>query len=65
MRDRQEGILVPLRDMEAAARALVELAGDADLRARLGRAAQARFQERFTEAEVRRRVGSVYAAFRL
>ena len=64
VRDRQEGILVPLRDMEAAARALVELAGDADLRARLGRAAHARFAERFTEAEVRRRVSSVYAAFR-
>jgi glycosyltransferase involved in cell wall biosynthesis len=65
VRDHQEGILVPLRDIEAAARALVELAGDADLRARLGRAAHARFAERFTEAEVRRRVGSVYAAFRL
>ena len=60
-----EGILVPLRDTEAAARALVELAGDADLRARLGRAAHARFQERFTEAEVRRAVGSVYAGFGL
>jgi glycosyltransferase involved in cell wall biosynthesis len=65
VRDRQEGILVPLRDVEAAARALVELAGDADLRARLGRAALARFAERFTEAEVRRRVSSVYAGFGL
>lgn len=65
VRDRQEGILVPPHDVEAAARALVELAGDADLRARLGRAAHARFEERFTEAEVRRRVGSVYASFRL
>src|SRR3954463_15758623 len=65
VRDHQEGILVPLRDTEAAARGLVELTGDADLRARLGRAAHARFAERFTEAEVRRRVGSVYAAFRL
>ena len=65
VRDRQEGILVPLRDVEAAARALVELAADADLRKRLGRAARTRFMERFTEAEVRRRVSSVYAAFRL
>ncbi len=65
VRDRQEGILVPLRDVEAAARALVELAGNADLRARLGRAAHARFAERFTEAEVRRRVSSVYAGFGL
>jgi glycosyltransferase involved in cell wall biosynthesis len=65
VRDRQEGILVPLRDVEAAARALVELAGNADLRAQLGRAAHARFAERFTEAEVRRRVSSVYAGFGL
>ena len=58
VRDRQEGMLVPLRDMEAAARALVELAGDADLRARLGRrGARARFEARFTEAEVRRAGG--------
>jgi glycosyltransferase involved in cell wall biosynthesis len=49
VRDGHEGILVPLRDTEAAARALVELSRDADLRARLGRAAHARFQERFTE----------------
>jgi glycosyltransferase involved in cell wall biosynthesis len=60
VRDRREGILVPLRDVEAAARALVELAWDADLRARLGQAAHARFQERFTADEVRRAVASVY-----
>lgn len=65
VRDGREGTLVPLRDVEAAARALVELANDADLRAGLGRAAHARFLERFTEAEVRRRVSSVYAEFRL
>ena len=53
VRDRREGMLVPLRDSEAAARALVELANDADLRARLGAAARARFLERFTEAAVR------------
>lgn len=63
--DRREGILVPLRDIEAAAHSLVELSRDADLRARLGRAAHARFQERFTEAAVRQAVGTVYAAFRL
>ena len=45
--------------------ALVELAGNPDLRAQLGRAARIRFEERFTEAEVRRRVGSVYAGFGL
>jgi len=65
VRDRQEGMLVPLRDAEAAARALVELASDPDLRTRLGRAAHARFRERFTEAEVRRAVGTVYASFGL
>src|SRR5947209_2720355 len=65
VRDHQEGILVSLRDIEAATRALVELAGDAGLRVRLGRAGHARFIERFTEAEVCRRVGSVYAAFGL
>ena len=55
VRDREEGILVPLRDTEAAARALVELANDADLRARLGAAAHARAAESFTEAEVRQK----------
>jgi glycosyltransferase involved in cell wall biosynthesis len=65
VRDGREGILVALRDTKAAARALVELAGDKDLRARLGRAAHARFTERFTEAIVRRTVREVYAAFRL
>jgi glycosyltransferase involved in cell wall biosynthesis len=63
VRDHQEGILVPLRDVEAAARALVELADNADLRARLGQSAHARFAERFTEDEVRRRVGVVYTGF--
>jgi glycosyltransferase involved in cell wall biosynthesis len=65
VRDGQEGILVPLRDTEAAARALVALSRDADLRARLGQAAHARFQERFTEAEVRRAVASVYSGFQV
>ena len=65
VRDRREGILVPLRDTEAAARALVELSRDADLRTRLGQAAHARFQERFTEAEVRRAIASVYFDFQV
>jgi glycosyltransferase involved in cell wall biosynthesis len=43
----------------------VELGGNPDLRAQLGRAARRRFEERFTEAEVRRRVASVYASFGL
>jgi len=65
VRDRHEGILVPLRDTEAAARALAELAEDADLRLRLGNAAHARFTALFTEAAVRHAVGTVYAGFGL
>ena len=65
VRDRREGILVPLRDTEAAARALVELAGDPDLRAQLGAAAHARFAAVFTEAAVRAAVTTVYSGFRL
>ncbi len=65
VRDRHEGILVPLRDTQAAARALAELAEDADLRARLGSAAHARFAALFTEAAVRHAVGTVYAGFGL
>ena len=65
VRDRHEGILVPLRDTEAAARALVELADDAELRVRLGNAAHARFAALFTEAAVRHAVGTVYAGFGL
>jgi len=65
VRDRCEGILVPLRDTQAAARALAELAEDADLRARLGKAAHARFTALFTEAAVRHAVGTVYAGFGL
>jgi glycosyltransferase involved in cell wall biosynthesis len=60
VRDGQEGFLVPVGDIEAAARALVALAGDADLRARLGAAANARFHERLTEAAITRAVGRVY-----
>ena len=60
VRDGQEGILVPPRDIEAAARALVRLAGDAALRARMGAAANARFRERYTEAAVQRAVVGVY-----
>jgi glycosyltransferase involved in cell wall biosynthesis len=63
VRDRHEGILVPLRDTEAAARALAELAEDPELRARLGNAAHARFAALFTEAAVRHAVGTVYAGF--
>ena len=59
---RQEGLLVPPRDVEAAARALAELAGDPALRQRLGMAASARVKEAFTEAAIRQAVGRLYRA---
>ena len=61
--DGVEGFVVAPRDVEAAAQALVRLAGDAALRARLGSAAHARFEERFTEEAVRRTVTNLYASF--
>jgi glycosyltransferase involved in cell wall biosynthesis len=64
VRDGVEGLLVPLGDLDAAARALVRLAGDAALRARLGAAAHARFVERFTEAAVIRTMTGLYAELR-
>lgn len=48
-----EGLLTPLGDLEATARALVQLAGDPVLRQRLGIAARARFFERFTTTAVK------------
>jgi glycosyltransferase involved in cell wall biosynthesis len=65
VRDRREGMLVPVRDSDAAAHALVELSRDAAVRARFGEAARARFLERFTEDAVRRAVASLYASFHL
>src|SRR5580698_2013654 len=53
VRDGQEGILVPRGDSEATAQALVKLAADPTLRARMGVAAYARFRERFTADAVR------------
>ena len=60
VRHRQEGLLVPPRDVDAAARALVELAGDPALRQRLGLAASERVKEAFTEEAIRRSVGRLY-----
>jgi glycosyltransferase involved in cell wall biosynthesis len=60
VRDGKEGFLIPPRDVDAAARALVTLAKDAGLRARLGAAANARFCQRFTEQAVTRVVGDLY-----
>jgi len=62
VRHRQEGLLVPLRDVDAAARALTELAGDPALRQRLGMAASARVKEAFTEDAIKQAVGGLYRA---
>ena len=60
VRDGIEGFLVPPGDVEAAAQALVRLANDPALRARMGAAANARFYERFTEAAVQQTVKTLY-----
>jgi glycosyltransferase involved in cell wall biosynthesis len=60
VRHRQEGILVPPRDVDMAARALVELTADPALRKRLGMAGSARVRERFTEDAIKQAVGGLY-----
>jgi len=55
-----EGFLVPFGDVEAAAQALARLAGDRALRLRLGAAANARFQKRFTVAAVKAVFADLY-----
>jgi len=62
VRDGVEGLLTPLRDPAAAARAIERLAHDPGLRRRLGLNARARVEERFTEASVMRAVGAVYSS---
>ena len=62
VRHRQEGLLVPPRDVDAAACALAELAGDPALRQQLGMAASARVKEAFTEDAIKQAVGRLYRA---
>jgi glycosyltransferase involved in cell wall biosynthesis len=62
VRNGTEGILVRSGDVDGAANALIELAGDKAMRTRLGAAAHARFRERFTAAAVRQAVGNLYRA---
>ncbi len=60
VRQGREGFLVPFGDIEAAAQALMRLAGDRALRLRLGAAANARFHERFTVAAVKAVFADLY-----
>jgi glycosyltransferase involved in cell wall biosynthesis len=56
----QTGILVPPQDTAALADALATLAGNAELRARLGSAGQQRFTEQFRHQRMTRLVREVY-----
>jgi glycosyltransferase involved in cell wall biosynthesis/ribosomal protein S18 acetylase RimI-like enzyme len=60
-RHEREALLVPPRDPEALAAAVLRLAGDPALRRRLAAAARARAVERFSEAAVADRVVRAYA----
>jgi glycosyltransferase involved in cell wall biosynthesis/ribosomal protein S18 acetylase RimI-like enzyme len=59
-RHEREALLVPPRDPEALAAAVLRLAGDPTLRERLGAAARRRALERFGEAAVAERVAASY-----
>jgi glycosyltransferase involved in cell wall biosynthesis len=54
VREGESGVLVPAGDVEAFARTIEELLSDEDARLRLGRAARARVEARFTSANVAR-----------
>lgn len=62
--DAATGIVVPVEDVGALGAAIAELAGDADLRVRLGRAGRERALERFTAAAIARRFEALYARIR-
>jgi glycosyltransferase involved in cell wall biosynthesis len=56
----REALLVPPREVEALAAALARVAGDADLRQRLGAAARERVRAEFSESVVAERLGAIY-----
>jgi glycosyltransferase involved in cell wall biosynthesis len=60
VRDGREGLVVPRRDPEAFARAIVTLALDGELAARLGAAARERFLAEFTADQMIDRTEALY-----
>lgn len=60
VRDDAEAVLVPPNDSEALARAVGRLAGDPDLRERLGQAARKRYEERLTIQAMHREYLDLY-----
>ena len=56
----REALLVPPADPDALAAAIIRLGGDAALRARLGAAASARFDERFEASRWARQLHALY-----
>jgi glycosyltransferase involved in cell wall biosynthesis len=60
VRDRREGLVVPRRDPEALAAAIVTLGRDRGLARRLGRAARERFLEVFTADQMIDRTEALY-----
>jgi glycosyltransferase involved in cell wall biosynthesis len=60
VRDGETGLLVPLDDAPALAAAIARLAGDADLRARLGTAARRRAETEFSSAIIAAKTAELY-----
>jgi glycosyltransferase involved in cell wall biosynthesis len=60
VRDRREGLVVPRRDPDALASAIVSLARDRELAARLGAAAHERFYKEFTADQMIDRTEALY-----
>jgi glycosyltransferase involved in cell wall biosynthesis len=58
----ENGLLVPSGDIAALAQRLLELAGDAQLRAQMGRAARKRFAEFYTHEHYGQRMSDVFGA---
>ena len=59
----ETGLIVPPRDADALAAALIRLMGDADLRSRLGSAGLVRAQQRFGSSHMLDRMEAIFAAY--